>query len=82
MGKLDEARDAIRKSIEMDPRSAEAHSALALWYESVHDLDSAELEYRRSLELDPEAPAIRANLRRMVQLRNKGSADRQRLTSD
>jgi len=82
MGKLTEARDAIRKSVEMDPQSAEAHSALALWYESVHDLESAEVEYRRSLELDPEAATIRANLQRVARLKNKSSADRQRLTSE
>jgi Flp pilus assembly protein TadD len=82
MGRLADARAAIQKSVEMDPRSAEAHSALALWYESVHDLDSAELEYRRSLELDPEAAAIRANLQRVAHLKSNPPPDRPRLTSD
>ena len=35
MGRLDEAREAIQKSLELDPESAEAHSALAVWYESM-----------------------------------------------
>jgi Flp pilus assembly protein TadD len=82
MGRLAEARAAIEKSIELNPRSAEAHSAMALWYESVHDLDSAEQEYRRSLELDPAAPAIRAYLQRVAQLRSNRPADRPPLTSN
>jgi Tfp pilus assembly protein PilF len=69
MGKLEDARAAIQKSVELDPGSAEAHSALAFWYETVHDLDSAELEYRRSLALDPEAWTVRASLQRVNNLK-------------
>ena len=70
MGKLADARDAFQKSVQLDPRSASAHSALAFWYESVHDLNSAEREYRISLDLNPEDWTARASLERLCQLKN------------
>jgi len=77
MGRLEDARAAIEKAVQLDPKSAEAHGALALWYESVHDLESAELEYQRSLDLDPDAWTVRDALDRVSRAKNNpANADR------
>ena len=48
------ARAAARKALELDPRSAEAYTAIALIVQ-IHDLDwrTAEKEFRRAIELNP-----------------------------
>jgi hypothetical protein len=69
MGMLAEAGGAIQRAVEMDPRSAEAHSALAFWYESRSDWQAAEVEYRKSLELDPQLQTARQALERLQRLK-------------
>jgi Tfp pilus assembly protein PilF len=52
MGQSTDARQALETAVNLDAKSASAHDALALWYESVHDLKSAEAEYEKGLSLD------------------------------
>jgi TolB-like protein/DNA-binding winged helix-turn-helix (wHTH) protein/Tfp pilus assembly protein PilF len=48
------ARAAALRALELDEKSAEAHTALALIIENYdYDLQAAEKEYRRAIELDP-----------------------------
>jgi Flp pilus assembly protein TadD len=65
MGMLAEAGGAIQRAVAMDPASAEAHSALAFWYESRNDWQAAESEYRKSLELNPQLDTARSALVRL-----------------
>jgi tetratricopeptide (TPR) repeat protein len=52
MSQAEEAGAALRTAIELDPNSVSAHKAMALWYESIGNLASAEQEYRTVLGLD------------------------------
>jgi Tfp pilus assembly protein PilF len=69
MGRLTDAGAAFQKAVQLDPQRASAHNALALWYEHIRDLESAEREYKKSLALDPENPEARSSLIRVVQLK-------------
>lgn len=54
--RYEDAIDAYRKSIELNPKNAEAHYNLGLLYERVKSLsDRATWHYRRYLELKPQA---------------------------
>jgi tetratricopeptide (TPR) repeat protein len=68
MGRLNEAGQAFQKSVQLNPHSATAHSALALWYESTRDLARAEREYRTSVALDPEDRNSRYRLMQLHQI--------------
>lgn len=51
---MPKARAAAIRALEIDPRSAEAHTSLALVTENYDwDWETAEKEYRRAIELDP-----------------------------
>ncbi len=52
---IPQARAAVSRSLELDPNSAEAHTALALIVQN-HDWDwqASEKEYQRAIELDPK----------------------------
>ena len=52
---MEKARDAARKSLELNPRLAEGHVALAAVMEAYDwDWTGAEREYRRALDLSPD----------------------------
>jgi len=52
-----EMRDAARKAVELDPDLAEGHFALAAVYSDLDwDWQSAQAEYQRALELNPNHP--------------------------
>jgi TolB-like protein/Tfp pilus assembly protein PilF len=56
---LGKARDSVNRALELDPRLAEAHSALGLirfYFE--WDWVGAESEFRRALELNPGSSAV------------------------
>lgn len=54
--RYDEAIEAYRKSIELNPKNAEAHYNLGLLFDRVKSLpDRAAWHYRRYLELKPQA---------------------------
>lgn len=67
MGQRSEAGDALEKAVKLDPNSASAHNALALWYESMNNLAAAQEEYSRSLALDPRNQTARVRLARVHQ---------------
>ncbi|HWB87301.1 MAG TPA: hypothetical protein VG675_24375 [Bryobacteraceae bacterium] len=46
------AGEALKKAVELDPRSGTAHGSLGLWFEKNHDLANAEKEYRIAALLD------------------------------
>ncbi len=55
---MPKAEAAARKALELDPSLAEAHTALALVQHHYHwNWSQAEVEYRRSLELNPSHAA-------------------------
>jgi TolB-like protein/DNA-binding winged helix-turn-helix (wHTH) protein/tetratricopeptide (TPR) repeat protein len=56
------AMSAIRKALELDPDSAEAHVILADLQEQQWHWTEAEAEYRRALELNPSNPAAHRGL--------------------
>jgi hypothetical protein len=68
MGKSEDAGVALRKAVLLDPRSGNAHGALALWYESIHDVAAAEREYTANAALDPSDDVARRSLERLRQL--------------
>lgn len=70
MGRSDEAGTALRKAIQLDPASGDAHGALALWYESNRDFSAAEREYGRNVALNPEDEAARRGLERVSRLKS------------
>jgi TolB-like protein/Tfp pilus assembly protein PilF len=50
---MPKAKAAAETAVRLDPESAEAHAALGLVRESYYDLDAAEREYQRALEINP-----------------------------
>jgi TolB-like protein/tetratricopeptide (TPR) repeat protein len=50
---MPKAKAAAETAVRLDPESAEAHAALGLVRESYYDLDAAEREYERALEINP-----------------------------
>lgn len=52
-GRLDVARDRLKRALEFDPYSAEAHTVSGFLHETINDGTRAELHYRRALELQP-----------------------------
>jgi Tfp pilus assembly protein PilF len=55
-GRPEDAGQALKKAVELDPQSETAHGSLALWYEKTNNLNAAEDEYRRALALDRSDP--------------------------
>lgn len=53
-GRLELARDKLAKAIELDPRSVDAHTVIAVLYEKIDELARARVHYRRAAELAPE----------------------------
>lgn len=61
LGRPNDARRHISKALEHDPRSAEAHNAMALLYQYEGDLKRAEEHFRRSLRYDKQYSLARNN---------------------
>lgn len=55
-GKMDEAIDAFRKAIELNPRLALVHDNLANALSGQDKKDDADSEYRKAIEIDPLDP--------------------------
>jgi len=68
MGVSGEAGAALEEAVKLDPNSTTAHKALALWYESVHDLAASAREYRLSLSLDANDENARLSLMRVREM--------------
>ena len=56
---LPQARNAVEKALALDDSLAEAHASMALLGEYEWDSVTAEREYRRALELDPNSIDVR-----------------------
>jgi tetratricopeptide (TPR) repeat protein len=67
MNRSEEAGRALHTAVDLDPGSVSAHKALALWYESVANLEAASAEYTRSLKLDPRDREAKLALARLRQ---------------
>jgi Tfp pilus assembly protein PilF len=65
MGRSDESGRALKHAVEIDGGSVSAHDALALWYESVGQMNAALLEYRRSLNLDADDTGAKIAIMRL-----------------
>jgi tetratricopeptide (TPR) repeat protein len=65
MGRVEESGEALKAAVALEPGSATAHEALALWHESLGDLRNAELEYEKSLALNPHNPNLQTALTRV-----------------
>jgi len=61
-GTLDEAMDAYRRALELDPSLAAAHTNLGIACFDKGDLDQARTHFERALSLDPDQPEARYNL--------------------
>lgn len=53
-GRLDVARDRLKRALEIDPYSPEAHTVSGFLNETIGDPMKAELHYRRATELQPK----------------------------
>jgi tetratricopeptide (TPR) repeat protein len=69
----EEARDAYRRALELDPRHADAHVNLGRLLHEHGELGSAEIQYRAALMTDPESSTAAFNLG--VVLEDLGRAD-------
>jgi tetratricopeptide (TPR) repeat protein len=59
---MDEAMDAYRRALELDPSLAAAHTNLGIaWFEK-GDIAQARAHFERALSLDPDQPEARYNL--------------------
>jgi len=73
MNRLEDARTALRRAIELDPGAASAHRALALCHEALGDLPAAEREYRVALNMEPYDGAARSGFARVTTPAPRGS---------
>lgn len=51
-GRADLAVEALERALDLDPRSADVHSTVALAYDQLGNLEQAETHYRRATTLD------------------------------
>jgi len=65
MENVEASRSALESAIRINPGSASAHLAMALWYQSAQDFRNAANCYRRVLELEPFNRSARAALQRL-----------------
>ena len=68
---MPKARDAIEKALRLDPQLANAHVGMAVLHEYEFDWQSAEREYRRSIELSPSLDFARNNFAFFLSVLNR-----------
>ena len=73
-GRLDEAADAYRAALDIDPGLAEAHRGLGITLADMGRHGDAEATLQRAIELDPEAAAQRYNLAETLLRRGDAAA--------
>jgi len=72
LGKNKEARDAVRTALDLDPRLAEAHASMGfINLDLEFNVKSAEGEFKRALELDPEYPVAHYWYGRLLNMRGR-----------
>lgn len=60
-GKLDLAMERLTRAVQLDPRSAMAHSMLGVLYEQINDKAKAEVHYRKSVSLSGSNGSVSNN---------------------
>lgn len=60
-GQLQIALERLTKALELDPRSTDAHTVIAVLYEEIRRPERAETHYRRAVELKPEDGSVNNN---------------------
>ncbi|HEX7116347.1 MAG TPA: type IV pilus biogenesis/stability protein PilW [Steroidobacter sp.] len=60
-GNLVQAKEKIERSLEQNPRSADAHSVAAMLYDRLNEVNKADQHYDRALSLKPNDPEIKNN---------------------
>ena len=73
-GNLQQAKDKLEKSLEQNPRSAQAHTAAGLLYDRLGDDKKADAHFSRAVSLDPKNPDILNNY--AVYLCRKGQVEK------
>jgi Tfp pilus assembly protein PilF len=73
--RTDDAIDAYRRAIAINPNHAEAHNNLGLALRTRHEYDAAVESFRQAMRLQPNYPAAQSNL--VVALQDAG-----RITED
>ena len=76
-GRPNQALEALDRSLEANPRLADAHSTIALVYEQLGQVDDAETHYRRATQLEPDNAAA-ANSYAVFLCRNERFRDAER----
>jgi serine/threonine protein kinase/Tfp pilus assembly protein PilF len=72
MRKNQEARDAVQKALDLAPGLAEAHASLGfITLELDFNVKSAEGEFKRAVELDPEYPVAQYWYGRLMNMRGR-----------
>jgi tetratricopeptide (TPR) repeat protein len=70
-GNIDETIRCYRKTIEIDPVNAEAHSKLGSAYYRKEMFDEAVTEFKQAVALDPDNEGARISLRHAYGKRSK-----------
>jgi len=65
-GKTEVALDKLNKALEFDPDYVDAHTVIAVLYESINDPAKAEEHYRRAAQLKPKGGAENNNYGRFL----------------
>ncbi len=60
-GQLQIALERLTKALELDPRSTDAHTVIAVLYEEIRRPERAETHYRRAVDLKPEDGSVNNN---------------------
>lgn len=60
-GELETARDKLQRALELDPKSVDAHTVMAVLNERIGRSEIAERHYRRAVELKPDGGAVNNN---------------------
>jgi serine/threonine protein kinase/Tfp pilus assembly protein PilF len=72
LGKNKEARDAVRTALDLDPRLADGHASLGhINLDLEFNVKSAEGEFKRALELDPDYPVAHYWYGRLMNMRGR-----------
>ncbi|MDB2474369.1 tetratricopeptide repeat protein, partial [bacterium] len=61
-GRISESLVASQKSVQLDPRDAEAHNNLGILLKELGKLDEAEKSYKKAIELKPDYAEAHNNL--------------------
>jgi len=69
-----EAVQACEAMLELDPRSADVHNAMAVALVKLGRRDEAIFQWQKALELNPNDPAVRENLARLMQMAQRAPA--------